>query len=85
MRLDTRTWKQTRFCAAADFSALSFSPDGGFLLLSNKEGRLAITNIRSRQQVRQALFPFSIRHLAWSPDGRRLALGGAAIVPFDMK
>lgn len=85
MRLDTRTWKQTRFCAAADFSALNLSPDGRFLLLSNKDGRLAIYNIRSRQQVRQALFPFSVRHLAWSPDGKRLALGGSAIVPFDVK
>lgn len=85
MRLDTRTWKQNRFCPAADFSTLNISPDGRFLLLSNKDGRLAIYNIRSRQQVRQALFPFSVRHLAWSPDGKRLALGGSAIVPFNVK
>lgn len=82
--LDVNTKQQMRRFASSDFTKIMLSPDERFLLLSNAHGRLAIFNLRTSRMVRQVIFPFPTRNLAFSPDGKQLAVGGVVVVPFDV-
>jgi len=83
-QLNTQTLVETRLFPSADFTSTALSPDERFLLLGNSQGRLAIYNLKTRQLVRQVIFPFPTNQLIFSPNGKHLAIGGLAIVPFNV-
>lgn len=84
VQLDVPTKKQIRRFSSNDFTKMTLSPNERFLLLSNAKGRLAIYNLRTSRLERQVIFPFPVKNFAFSPDGKHLAAGGVALVPFDV-
>jgi len=68
--------------------ALSFSPDGKFLITSMQENTLHGWRLSDEQHLRMSGYPAKVKSWSWSVKGRHLATSGAmaAIVwPFTTK
>lgn len=56
-------------------SSLSFSPDGKYLAIGEKDGCIVIWQFRTSEAERVCMHKDLVTSLAWSPDGRYLASG----------
>lgn len=57
--------------------AVTFSPDGRFLVTAMQENALHGWRLADRANMRMSGYPSKVRSLAWSPDGDWLATSGA--------
>jgi WD40 repeat protein len=58
------------------FTSVAFSPDGHFLVAASLDGTILIMDAADRRRVRKLSTQIGLVHsIAFSPDGRRLALG----------
>lgn len=74
-------WKGVHF-------AVTFSPDGRFLITSMQENALHGWRLSDMKHLRMAGYPTKVKSLSWAPKGRWLATSGAqaAVVwPFTGK
>jgi WD40 repeat protein len=74
VRWRTDTWqRQPPLLAGAEFVAnITFSPDGSLLVCGTKTGHLMVWETRSSKRL--VTLPLPGEKLAFSPDGRRLAV-----------
>jgi WD40 repeat protein len=60
--------------------ALAFSPDGVRLAHGNQDASVHFWELRRKRELEMTGYPFKVRELAWSGDGRWLATGGSDVV-----
>ena len=64
--------------------ALAFSPDGDTLALGLHGGVMEMWSVKDNKSIGSRQYPSTLHAIAWSPDGKQLAVaGGAKIFVYD--
>ncbi|MEM7059085.1 MAG: WD40 repeat domain-containing protein [Pseudomonadota bacterium] len=83
-----RRWKASKFVWGGSHSAVTFSPDGKFLVSSMQENALHGWRLRDKNDIEMAGYPAKIKTFSWVGATPHLATSGADEVvcwPFDGK
>ena len=83
-----RRWKPSKLVWKGSHGAVSFSPDGKYLVTAMQENALHCWRLRDKEDMAMQGYPAKIKSLAWVGDAPHLATSGAdeAICwPFDGK
>ncbi|MEM7191438.1 MAG: WD40 repeat domain-containing protein [Pseudomonadota bacterium] len=83
-----RRWKPSKLVWKGSHGAISFSPDGKFLVTAMQENALHVWRLRDKKNMQMAGYPAKIKSFTWVGDTPYLATSGAdeAICwPFDGK
>lgn len=81
-----RRWKPSRYVWKGSHGAVSFSPNGKFVITSMQENALHGWRLRDKRHFAMAGYPAKIKSLAWVGDTPYLATSGAEETvcwPFD--
>ena len=83
-----RRWKASKLVWKGSHGAVSFSPDGKYLVTAMQENALHGWRLRDKADMRMAGYPAKIKSFAWVGDAPFLATSGAdqaVCWPFDGK
>lgn len=83
-----RRWKRSKLAWKGSHGAVTFSPDGKFLVTTMQENALHGWRLRDKSHMEMAGYPTKIKSFAWVGDTPYLATSGAdeaVCWPFDQK
>ena len=83
-----RRWKSSKLVWKGSHGAISFSPDGKYLVTTMQENALHGWRLRDKADMRMAGYPAKVKSFAWVGDAPYLATSGAdeaVCWPFDGK
>ena len=72
-----RRWKPKKLAWKGSHGAVSFSPDGKFVVTSMQENALHGWRLRDKADMRMSGYPAKVKSFAWTGDGPYLATSGA--------